>query len=191
MNLFQCFLVLILLLNLTEKENQKDEDEQIEEEMKNVFKIEPTTKISRATKYSAGYDITIFDKEIILNPGWNKIDLGFSLTDYFPKTKCLKLQFKSSTVLKYPMLQIHPGLVDSDYRNNICALICNTSLTPVTLDGKIQLIQFTVEDYCVLSGFESQEERKGGFGSTTEKNNNISIYTGLPKGNGFEFASFL
>jgi dUTP pyrophosphatase len=63
-----------------------------------------------------------------------------------------------------------PGIIDSDYRNDICVLLTNIGKQPYKLENKTRVAQMFFEknvdtEFVFVTSLD-QTERTGGFGST-------------------------
>lgn len=137
------------------------------------------------TQGSAGADLVVPD-DIVIEPfsirgKGTLVPLGFSLD--IPEGMQVHIMLRSSVGLKTPLrLSNGVGLIDSDYKGEICLLLDNLSKNSIHIKSGTriaQLVPFSTLEW----GFElivtHTEERKhinpiqnkkrsGGFGSTTE-----------------------
>lgn len=157
----------------------------------------------RATKYSAAVDLFAAEDVVIKAGETVKVSLGiaidiksfwkkasfftrlfnlFSLS-FFMKRHKLEVLPRSSIGLKGLIIPNGEGVIDLDYKDEIC-LILHNPLIKINCDGyaygvgksgfgryeiskgdKIAQIMLC-EHKSYLMGYESEEERQGGFGST-------------------------
>lgn len=137
------------------------------------------------TQGSAGADLVVPD-DVVIEPfsirgKGTLVPLGFSLD--IPEGMQVHIMLRSSVGLKTPLrLSNGVGLIDSDYKGEICLLLDNLSKNSIHIKSGTriaQLVPFSTLEW----GFElivtHTEERKhinpiqnkkrsGGFGSTTE-----------------------
>lgn len=133
--------------------------------------IIPSKQTTLASAYDcyANEQIFLYPKETELVP------LGFALN--MPEHIHAKLYIRSSLALKkHLLLGNGVGVIDSDYRHEVKAIIVNNSAYPVTINkgDRIAQIEFTTrEDFNIqeVNELDSyiKSNRTGGFGSTGEK----------------------
>ena len=114
--------------------------------------------------HSAGYDFKC-PVDITMHPGTvYDIDTGVHLEDRDLKTdECMELSARSSMRRKYGMQIV--GLIDSDYRDSIHALVI--VLSDCTLAKGERFMQGRIMSYITMPDeIPPVEERKGGLGST-------------------------
>ena len=137
------------------------------------------------TQGSAGADLVVPD-DVVIEPfsirgKGTLVPLGFSLD--IPEGMQVHIMLRSSVGLKTPIrLSNGVGLIDSDYKGEICLLLDNLSKNSVHIKSGTRIAQL-VPFSTLKWGFElivtHTEERKhinpiqnkkrsGGFGSTTE-----------------------
>lgn len=137
------------------------------------------------TQGSAGADLVVPD-DVVIEPfsirgKGTLVPLGFSLD--IPEGMQVHIMLRSSVGLKTPLrLSNGVGLIDSDYKGEICLLLDNLSKNSVHIKSGTRIAQL-VPFSTLKWGFElivtHTEERKhinpiqnkkrsGGFGSTTE-----------------------
>ena len=137
------------------------------------------------TQGSAGADLVVPD-DIVIEPfsirgKGTLVPLGFSLD--IPEGMQVHIMLRSSVGLKTPLrLSNGVGLIDSDYKGEICLLLDNLSKNSIHIKSGTRIAQL-VPFSTLKWGFElivtHTEERKhinpiqnkkrsGGFGSTTE-----------------------
>lgn len=129
----------------------------------------------RATKYSAGYDIySICDFD--LRPG-QTILLPTGIKVELDPDKYLLIVPRSGQGFKFKVQLYNTcGIIDSDYYNNkkneghIWVKLYNDSPDGFTLSVKQgdAICQGIISQYFIVDDDESNDERVGGFGSTTE-----------------------
>lgn len=124
----------------------------------------------KATEGAACYDIVLPD-DIVLPPQQvTKVGLGFAME--LPKGYHAKLFLRSSTG-KNTRLRLGngTGIIDADYRGEVCALIDNTSGLFARAFKGDRLVQMMIDKNIAVNfvSTEELEETKrgaGGFGST-------------------------
>lgn len=141
--------------------------------MKNV--IEPSYVPYRATKESAGYDITL-PRDYILTAGkWVEIDTGIRFED---SDKCVgtwhfvgMIYPRSSLGFKYGLRFANTTcVIDQDYRDNIKLMV--TVDKDVILVKGDRIAQMIFTPYLTLENEKKPtQERCGGIGSTGKKIN--------------------
>jgi dUTP pyrophosphatase len=125
----------------------------------------------RATKGSLGLDLKakLDTDEIILNPLETiKIKAGFSIA--IPDGYHAKIVSRSGMSSKGIIVTNAPGIIDSDYRNDICVLLTNIGKQPYKLENKTRVAQMFFEknidtEFVQVTSL-NETERAGGFGST-------------------------
>ena len=125
----------------------------------------------KATKGSLGLDLKdkLESDEIILNPLETvKIKAGFSIA--IPDGYHAKIVSRSGMSSKGIIVTNAPGIIDSDYRNDICVLLTNIGKQPYKLENKTRVAQMFFEknvdtEFVFVTSLD-QTERTGGFGST-------------------------
>lgn len=128
----------------------------------------------RATKGSLGLDLRacLEIDEIILNPLETvKIKAGFSIA--IPDGYHAKIVSRSGMSSKGIIVTNAPGIIDSDYRNEICVLLTNIGKQPYKLENKTRVAQMffdkNIDTEFVQVTSLKQTDRTGGFGSTGVK----------------------
>lgn len=153
----------------------------------------------KATDGSAAYDVYV-QEDTIIEPGRQAVKLGFAMA--LDKHTAAEIHPRSGHSLKgmegYSLIRVDPddgdeedtefvslassrfdasvmyGLIDSDYRNEVCALIYNHDDAFMVKRGTriAQMLIVPVLDVAFEEVEElSETDRKGGFGSTDTKNN--------------------
>lgn len=127
----------------------------------------------RATSGSAGMDLcACIDEEITLNPGsLVRIPCGIAIS--IPSNEYAAFIFaRSGLGVKYGVtLSNGVGVVDSDYRGEICVGLCNVGNEPYTItpgERVAQMVIMRVETFPLVEvkNLDSTERGTGGFGST-------------------------
>jgi dUTP pyrophosphatase len=125
----------------------------------------------RATKGSLGLDLKakLDTDELILNPLETvKIKAGFSIA--IPDGYHAKIVSRSGMSSKGIIVTNAPGIIDSDYRNDICVLLTNIGKFPYKIENKTRIAQMFFEknidtEFVQVTSLNGTE-RVGGFGST-------------------------
>lgn len=125
---------------------------------------------TKATDDAACYDLVLPD-DIVLPPQQvTKVGLGFAME--LPKGYHAKLFLRSSTG-KNTRLRLGngTGIIDADYRGEVCALIDNTSGLFARAFKGDRLVQMMIDkniavSFCVTEELEETKRGAGGFGST-------------------------
>ncbi len=127
----------------------------------------------RATAGSAGMDLyACISDPITIAPGERAmIPTGIAIALESP-AYCAFLYARSGLAVKYGIAPANcVGVIDSDYRGEVCAVLQNYSREPFTVsDGEriAQLVIAPVElpKICLVDSLDETERGAGGFGST-------------------------
>lgn len=128
---------------------------------------------TRGTKGSAGLDLyALLDIPLTINPGeLVRVNTGIAIE--LPSEDYVAYVYaRSGLGVKHGIcLSNGVGVIDSDYRGEICVGLCNVSDKPYTIEPFERIAQLVVAPVCQLEPVEVQElsetERgQGGFGST-------------------------
>lgn len=127
---------------------------------------------SKQTTLASAYDCYANEQTYIEPNQTVLIPLGFALN--LPEHIHAKLYIRSSLALKSQlMLANGVGVIDSDYRNEVKAIIYNNSNKPITINkgDRVVQIEFTTREVFNLTEIQeldsySKSNRTGGFGST-------------------------
>ncbi len=127
----------------------------------------------RATPGSAGMDLhACTNQEITLNPGDSTlIPTGFAME--IPSPNYVAYIFaRSGLAIKHGITLCNcVGVIDSDYRGEVCVALCNLSREPYTIIPGERIAQLVISPVSLMPAVEVEElsdtERgAGGFGST-------------------------
>lgn len=136
-----------------------------------IKKDEPFAIINQpATSGSIGLDVSIPTLTILPpNSGWIKIPLNVQL--WLPVGYYIDVRSRSSTALKLNV-DVYTGLIDTDYRNELCLLVRNMNPTNVVLEPQAKIAQLVLckQNDVIVEMVEEDfpaTERIGGFGSTS------------------------
>ena len=127
----------------------------------------------RATPGSAGMDLyACLDAEVVIEPGERAmIPTGIAIALESP-AYCAFLYARSGLAVKYGIAPANcVGVIDSDYRGEVCAVLQNFSREPFTVsDGEriAQLVIAPVDQPVIeeVGELDGTERGAGGFGST-------------------------
>lgn len=139
-----------------------------------IKKLKPNAKIPmRATDGSAGMDLyACIDEPVTLAPGeLAVVPTGFAIE--LPDNGCAAFLYaRSGLGVKHGIcLSNGVGVIDSDYRGEICAGLCNVSNEPYTINPDERICQMVIAPVLLpqiteVSELGDTERGEGGFGST-------------------------
>lgn len=127
----------------------------------------------RATEFSAGADLyACIDQPVTIEPsGLAKIPTGIAIE--LPKADLAAFLFaRSGLGVKYGItLSNSVGVVDSDYRGEICVGLCNVSDKPYTIQPNERIAQMVIMPVVLADFVETDElsdtlRGESGFGSS-------------------------
>jgi dUTP pyrophosphatase len=122
---------------------------------------------SYATDGSVGIDIYC-PKTVVFLPGRTTI-VPLGIKCKFPKTLWGKLEAKSGLAVKNG-LDFYAGVIDSDYRHEICAVLISHGEQPFTIEKGQKIIQMVmmpvIKPRLTIGQIDDPTTRFGGFGST-------------------------
>jgi len=129
----------------------------------------------RATSGSLGLDLKakLDADEMMLNPLETvKIKAGFCMA--IPHGYHAKIVSRSGMSSKGIVVTNAPGIIDSDYRSDICVLLTNIGKFPYNLENKTRIAQMFFEknidtEFVQVTSLNQTERGAGGFGSTGVK----------------------
>ncbi len=140
----------------------------------NFLKLDEKAVIpSRQTKQSAGVDLcACLENDVVINPG-EIVKISTKLSVEPDNGDCVLLIFgRSGLATKNGItLANSVGVVDSDYRGEICVTLINQSKEPFTVCHGMRIAQLVVMP-CVFANcaevdkISETERGTGGFGST-------------------------
>jgi len=142
--------------------------------MLKVKKLRENAKmIKRATKGSAGMDLcACIDSPVTINPGEIKV-IPTGLAIALESENYVAYIFaRSGLSIKHGITLANcVGVIDSDYRGELCVGLTNISKTPYTIECDERIAQLVISPVCICTPIEVEElddtERgAGGFGST-------------------------
>lgn len=143
----------------------------------NILKVkklrENAKMIKRATKGSAGMDLhACIDEDITINPGEIKIiptGLAIALEN---ENYVAYIYARSGLAIKHGITLANcVGVIDSDYRGEVCVGLTNISKESYTIKADERIAQLVIAPISICETVEVEElddtERgEGGFGST-------------------------
>ncbi len=123
----------------------------------------------RAHENDVGYDAFCPHEEFEIPPGDIRVmGLGFKVA--IPPEYWMGVQSKSGLAAKNGIMILNsPGVVDPNYRDEVCAIIFNAGNTIKTFrrgDKVCQLVFYPRVSMAFSDGKVDETERKGGLGST-------------------------
>lgn len=130
----------------------------------------------KGTIDSAGYDLTAPDNFTIGAGQTVKVPLGLMSEITFEGNELPYLQIVSRSGMAFKGIVVanSPGIVDADYRGEICVLLRNNNAHEVSIDRGVriaQLIPAVVPHFYMAGATSASNERgTGGFGSTDSLN---------------------
>ncbi len=131
---------------------------------KTKFYAEEWLKPRRATKGSAGYDF-VAPKDVEIPPHWC-VDFDTEVIANVEDGYVLQLYIRSSLGRQGLCLMNSVGVIDSDYRLSMRAMIRNNSSEPYTIHKGDRYMQGIIVPYYVTADDDATDERTGGLGST-------------------------
>ena len=142
-----------------------------------IKKLKENAKIPKgATSGSAGMDLyACIDEPITLAPGQLAIvPTGIAIA--LPDNSCAAFLYaRSGLGVKHGIcLSNGVGVIDSDYRGEICAGLCNVSDKPYTIEPDERVCQMVIApvltpDVAEVNELDDTDRGEGGFGSTGKK----------------------
>lgn len=139
-----------------------------------IKKLRENAKLpTRGTAGSAGMDLyACIDESITINPGdLTVIPTGIAIA--LPDNSCVAyLYARSGLGVKHGIcLSNGVGVIDSDYRGEVCVGLCNVSSEPYTIFPFERIAQMVISpviipDLVETDTLDDTERGSGGFGST-------------------------
>lgn len=139
-----------------------------------IKKLRENAKLpTRGTAGSAGMDLyACIDESITINPGdLTVIPTGIAIA--LPDNSCVAyLYARSGLGVKHGIcLSNGVGVIDSDYRGEVCVGLCNVSGEPYTISPFERIAQMVISpviipDLVETDTLDDTERGSGGFGST-------------------------
>lgn len=143
-------------------------------QMLKVKKVrENAQMIQRATKGSAGMDLrACIDEPVTINPREIKaIPTGLAIA-LESEQYVAYIYARSGLAIKHGITLANcVGVIDSDYRGEVCVGLTNISDEPYTIEPQERIAQLVIAPVCVCEAMEVDElsdtqRGAGGFGST-------------------------
>lgn len=139
-----------------------------------IKRLRPQAKLpSRATSGSAGMDLyACIDESVTIAPGELRLvptGIAIALPD---SNSAAFLYARSGLGVKHGIcLANGVGVVDSDYRGEVCVGLCNVSDKPYTIEPNERIAQMVIAPVIIPEIEETDElddtqRGEGGFGST-------------------------
>lgn len=142
-----------------------------------IKKLRENAKIpQRATNGSAGMDLyACIEKSVTLNPGQLAI-IPTGIAIELPDNTCAAFLYaRSGLGVKHGIcLSNGVGVIDSDYRGEVCAGLCNVSDKPYVIEPFERVCQMVIApvltpDIIEVSELSDTARGEGGFGSSGRK----------------------
>ena len=139
-----------------------------------IKKLRPNAKVpKRATNGSAGMDLyACIEESITLAPGQLAI-VPTGIAIELPDSSCAAFLYaRSGLGVKHGIcLSNGVGVIDSDYRGEICAGLCNVSDKPYVIEPDERVCQMVIApvlppEIIEVGDLNDTERGEGGFGST-------------------------
>ena len=139
-----------------------------------IKKLKPNARIPKtATNGSAGIDLyACIDGSVTLSPGELKI-IPTGIAIELPDNGCAAFLYaRSGLGVKHGIcLSNGVGVIDSDYRGEVCVGLCNVSDKPYTIEPFERVAQMViapvfVPDVQEVAELSDTQRGEGGFGST-------------------------
>ena len=138
--------------------------------MKVKFVSEDGFEPTRATDGSAGFDLRSTEGDVI-SPGYRKV-FGTGVSVAIPPGFVGKVYSRSGHGFKHGVsLANGTGIIDSDYRGEICVGLMNNSDEDYVIQPKDRIAQMAImpvmpAEYVLCDELSDTERGEGGFGST-------------------------
>jgi len=140
------------------------------------MKVKIVGKVPRkATEGSAGFDVHCGESVILAPSETKKIKTGIWMQ--LPDSALCMVCSRSGLASKGVVVVNSPGIIDSDYRGELCVLLRNLNEQPATLEAGIAICQLIFLN-CISPQFvqvkelDTTQRGERGFGSTDEKTGN-------------------
>ncbi len=125
------------------------------------------------TKGAAGCDFyAAMDNPVKIEPGeWAEISFGLAIE--VPEGYMLEIRSRSGYARKYN-IEVYHGVIDSDYRGELSALVKNMGSSwvqffPGERIAQGVFVEYSRADFIEVDELDETERGTGGFGSTGEK----------------------
>jgi dUTP pyrophosphatase len=125
----------------------------------------------RQTDGAAGYDLRASITEPLVLKSFIPMLVGTGIKVEIPHGYHGKICIRSSMGKKGLIIPNAPGIIDSDYRDEIKVILMNISSNEITIQPKERIAQFLLEknnevDWSVVNILSVTKRNLGGFGST-------------------------
>lgn len=126
----------------------------------------------KATKGSAGYDLRAdIINNITINPGETALVSTGTSVELFEGVCAFILPRSGLAYKKGITIPNSPGLIDSDYRGEICVILRNESNEPFTVEdgdriAQMMIVPFIAPSFISVDELSWSSRGRGGFGST-------------------------
>ena len=134
-----------------------------------VKKLVPSAILpSSGSEFAAGYDLYSCDTVEIPSSEWRMIKTGIAIS--IPKGTYARIAPRSGLAAKNG-INVHAGVVDYDYRGEVCVILMNHGKIPFKVNPGDRIAQIILEKYEKVEIREMSELTDtsrgiGGFGST-------------------------
>lgn len=120
----------------------------------------------RATNGAAGFDLSACHDDVIRMGEWKVINTGVSVN--IPDGHYAMVCSRSGLSAKFGVFVLNaPGIIDSDYKDEVKVILANFGQDfKITAGDRIAQLVFAQCDTSIYSPVTSDNERKGGLGST-------------------------
>ncbi len=109
-----------------------------------IKKLHPDAKIpTLSTPNAAGFDLYAIEDKIIQPHETYPVQTGIAVE--IPEGKVLHIWDRSG--MGFKGLSIHGGVIDSDYRGEIKAILCNHNNHPIEIKKEDRICQGVIIDY--------------------------------------------
>jgi dUTP pyrophosphatase len=134
-----------------------------------VKKLSPEAVIPhRSTSGSVGYDLSSIEDITIPSGSRSLVRTGLSMV--IPVNHYGRIAPRSGLAYKF-MIDIGAGVIDSDYRGEVCVLMINSSSQDFQVTRGMRVAQLIIErastpDVIEVDDLDNTDRSEGGFGST-------------------------
>jgi len=123
---------------------------------------------TKATPGAAGWDLYSAESVVIPSGQWLAVETGIAVA--IPEYHVGFIWPRSGLSVKHG-IDVLAGVIDSDYRGGIAAVLVNHSDKPFEVDIRMRIAQLVVQRYeatqlMVVSELDRTDRNVGGFGST-------------------------
>ena len=123
----------------------------------------------KGSSLAAAYDLFSSEEVILKSKSTEKIKLGFSIE--MPENICFLILSRSGLASKGIIVTNSPGLIDPDYRGEVCVLLTNQTNEDFIISRGTKIAQgmfqnILNESFLIGENLTLTERGEGGFGST-------------------------